>query len=55
MLASAPSYFILAYGLLTHTLNPPADFGTNTTNPAKSPVETRQPVTVTAGTLPATM
>ncbi|MEI8018358.1 MAG: hypothetical protein WCH39_09145 [Schlesneria sp.] len=53
ILATLPSYFLLAYGLLSQTLNPPADFGANKTNPAKSPVEPRQPVTVTTGTLPA--
>ncbi len=54
ILATSPSYFLLAYGLLSRTLNLPADYGTNATNPAKSLVEPRQPVTVTAGTLPAT-
>ena len=53
ILATSPSYFLLAYGLLSRTLNPPADFGANTTNPAKSPVEPRQPVTVTPRPLPA--
>ena len=52
MLASAPSYFVLAYGLLMRTLNPPSDFGTNATNPVRSPVAPRQSATVTSGTLP---
>ena len=52
ILATAPSYFLLAYGLLSRTLNPPADFGTNTTNPVKSPAAPRHPATVTSGPLP---
>ena len=54
MLASAPTYAVLAYGLLARTLNPPADFGTNATNPGRSPVAPRQFATVTSGTSPAT-
>ena len=54
MLASAPTYVVLAYGLLVRTLNPPADFGTNPANPVRSPVAPQQVATVTAGTLPAT-
>ena len=54
ILATAPTYALLAYGLLVRTLNPPADFGTNATNPVRSPVAPRQSATVAAGTLPAT-
>ncbi len=54
ILASAPSYFVLAYGLLTRTLNPPSDFGTGSTNLVKQTVASRPTVTGAPGPLPAT-
>ena len=52
ILASAPSYFIIAYGLLSRTLNPPTVIGTKATNTARSSVLPQPLATVTTGPLP---
>lgn len=50
ILISAPSYFVVAYGLLARTLNPP----TNSTLSALSPSQHREPLFNSSGTKTAT-
>jgi hypothetical protein len=52
ILTTSPSYFLLAYGMLSRTLIPPADIGAKAENHARHSVPPQQSATVTTGPLP---